>query len=85
MTEGESVNPDNEPVSGETIGLLDVTGISGGIQSPFQPTNPKMSEYKETAPGAGLWFARSGGPPKNDWSGIDDEPNTVVSKSHGVE
>ena len=73
MTEGEAVNPGTEPSSGENIGLLDVTGIStGGIQSPFQPTNPKMSEYKETAPGSGSWFARSGGTPKNDWSGIDE-------------
>ena len=72
MTEGEADIPGTEPSRGENIGLLDVTGISGGIQSPFQPTNPKMSEYKETAPGSGSWFARSGGTPKNDWSGIDE-------------
>ena len=42
------------------------------LPSPFQPVNPKMAEYKEVVPGSGNFFARSGGPPKNDWSGIDD-------------
>ena len=41
------------------------------VASPFRPDNPKMTEYRETAPGSGQWFARSGGPPKSDWSGID--------------
>ena len=31
-----------------------------------------MSKYEETSPASGHWFARLGGPPKSDWSGIDD-------------
>ena len=67
---------DNEPITGGEdigdLGRIDVSGITtGNIPSPFVPSNPKMADYKETAPGSGQWFARSGGPPKSDWSGID--------------
>ena len=55
------------------IGKIDVSGISeSNLVSPYQPSNPNMSKYKETSPGSGHWFARSGGPPKSDWSGIDE-------------
>ena len=67
---------DNPPNRGDEdigdLGRIDVSGISmTNVASPFRPDNPKMAEYKETAPGSGQWFARSGGPPKSDWSGID--------------
>ena len=67
---------ESSPASGGDIGdigRIDVSGFSeSNLQSPFQPSNPKMSNYEETSPGSGHWFARSGGPPKSDWSGIDE-------------
>ena len=72
MTEVGSETTGKKPVSDENLGIMDVSGITGGIQSPFAPPNPKMSEFYETAPGSGSWYARSGGPPKSDWSGIDE-------------
>ena len=67
---------ENIPSSGEDVGdlgRLNISGFSeGNIPSPYPPENPIMSEFKETAPGSGHWYARSGGPSKNDWSDLDD-------------
>ena len=59
--------------------ILGELALSGSnLQSPFQPSNPKMSEYKEISPGgSGHRFNRSGGPPKSDWSGIDPKKSTM--------
>ena len=79
MTDNVPTNSGNQLESVEDSGILsgvDVSGISAGnTPSPLQPSNPKVTEFKETAPGSGHWFARSGGPFKNDWSGIDEEYN----------
>ena len=73
MTEEDCGNLGTQPTGGEEIGASNISGImSEDIPTSFQPMNPKMAEYKETAPGSRSWFARSGGPPKNDWSGIDE-------------
>ena len=82
-------NTGNEPGTEEIgdLGRINISGISeSNVPSPFQPTSPIMSDFKETAPGSGNWYARSGGPPKNDWSGLDDtqtraKKNTMQMRS----
>ena len=76
--EEENIPPSVEDVG--DVGRLNISCFSeGNIPSPYQPENPIMSEFKETAPGSGHWYARSGGPPKNDWSGLDDTVETQTS------
>ena len=71
MTSGnnESDANNNMQETGDDSNFSDFDDV---IPSPFQPANHKMAEYKEVFPGSKTFFARSGGPPKNDWSGIDD-------------
>ena len=79
MTEENTPHSGGEDIG--DLGRIDVSGISmTNVASPFRPDNPKMAEFKETAPGSGQWFARSGGPPKSDWSGID-KSRTMPNKN----